>query len=146
MFSSTRYEPAYDPASWVTVDELSGIVTTMQQIDRESPYGNHSFYTIILQAVDDGKCLPKIRGGGRVFPCFLRGNDTSESLSPQLGKINKINLFSTMHPTWQLLFMIIFEMAKQGPVPWGEGQDAFRRDDVGSEEAASRPDVHFIPP
>lgn len=129
MFPSTRYKLAYDPANWVTIDELSGTVTTRQHIDRESPYVNDSFYTIIAHAVDDGKCLPKIRGGRSVFPCFLRENTTSESLLAQLGKIYKTNLFSTMHPYWQLFFTIIFKMANQGRVPWKEGRYSFRRDD-----------------
>ncbi|KAM7125993.1 cadherin-like protein 26 isoform 3-T3 [Molossus nigricans] len=49
-----RYELVHDPASWVAVDERSGAVVTRQQIDRESPYVNDSFYVIIAHAVDDG--------------------------------------------------------------------------------------------
>ena len=129
MFPSTRYKLAYDPANWVTIDERSGTVTTRQQTDRESPYVNDSFYVIIAHAVEDGKCLCKIRGGRSVFPCFLRENTTSESLLAQLGKIYKTNLLSTTHPYWQLFFMIILKMADQGPVPREGGLYSFRRDD-----------------
>ncbi|XP_022349811.1 cadherin-like protein 26 [Enhydra lutris kenyoni] len=76
-----RYKLAYDPASWVTVDELSGTVTTTQQIDRESPYVNHSFYTIIVQAVDDG--LPPQTGTGTLMLFLSDVNDNAPALHPR---------------------------------------------------------------
>ncbi|XP_047601664.1 cadherin-like protein 26 isoform X3 [Lutra lutra] len=76
-----RYKLAYDPASWVTVDELSGTVTTTQQMDRESPYVNHSFYTIIVQAVDDG--LPPQTGTGTLMLFLSDVNDNAPALHPR---------------------------------------------------------------
>ncbi|CAK7319974.1 Cadherin-like protein 26 [Vulpes lagopus] len=75
-----RYKLAYDPANWVTVDELSGTVTTRQQIDRESPYVNDSFYTIIAHAVDDG--LPPKTGTGTLMLFLSDVNDNAPALHP----------------------------------------------------------------
>ncbi|XP_061487090.1 cadherin-like protein 26 isoform X2 [Rhineura floridana] len=49
-----RYKVASDPDGWVTVDENSGIVTTVKMLDRESPHVNNSLYTIVIHAIDDG--------------------------------------------------------------------------------------------
>lgn len=87
VFPSLRYKLAHDPANWVTVDEHSGAVVTRKQVDRESPYVNDSFYTIIVHAVDDSKCFPKT-GVQSVFSCFLRENDPGESA--QLGETETV--------------------------------------------------------
>ncbi|XP_069506807.1 cadherin-like protein 26 [Ambystoma mexicanum] len=59
-----RYKLAYDPEGWVTVDENTGVVTTVKELDRESPYVNNSIYNIIIHAVDDGE--PPQTGTGTV--------------------------------------------------------------------------------
>lgn len=49
---------ALDPAGWFKVDENTGVVSTMQELDRESPFINGSTYTALVYAIDDGKqCL-----------------------------------------------------------------------------------------
>ncbi|XP_045651394.1 cadherin-like protein 26 [Ursus americanus] len=78
--SRIRYKLAYDPANWVTIDELSGTVTTRQHIDRESPYVNDSFYTIIAHAVDDG--LPPQTGTGTLMLFLSDVNDNAPALHP----------------------------------------------------------------
>ncbi|EFB24004.1 hypothetical protein PANDA_003560, partial [Ailuropoda melanoleuca] len=78
--SRIRYKLAYDPAHWVTIDELSGTVTTRQQIDRESPYVNDSFYVIIAHAVDDG--LPPQTGTGTLMLFLSDVNDNAPALHP----------------------------------------------------------------
>lgn len=75
-----RYKLAYDLANWVTIDELSGTVTTRQQIDRESPYVNDSFYIIIAHAVDDG--LPPQTGTGTLMLFLSDVNDNAPALHP----------------------------------------------------------------
>ncbi|KAL6090118.1 hypothetical protein STEG23_000871, partial [Scotinomys teguina] len=75
---STRYRLVHDPANWVTVDEKSGVVTTKRQIDRESPYVNDSFYTIIVHAVDNG--LPPLTGTGTLMLFLSDVNDNAPTL------------------------------------------------------------------
>uniref|UniRef100_A0A8C5K4K5 Cadherin-like protein 26 n=1 Tax=Jaculus jaculus TaxID=51337 RepID=A0A8C5K4K5_JACJA len=73
-----RYKLVHDPANWVTVDENSGVVTTRRQIDRESPHVNDSFYTIIVQAVDNG--LPPRTGTGTLLLFLSDINDNAPAL------------------------------------------------------------------
>ncbi|XP_043565952.1 cadherin-like protein 26 isoform X4 [Chiloscyllium plagiosum] len=55
-----RYVKAYDPGELVSVDKVTGIVTTLKELDREAPYMNGSVYDIIIHAVDDG--VPPLTG------------------------------------------------------------------------------------
>lgn len=76
-----RYKLVHDPANWVTVDERSGAVVTRKQVDRESPYVNDSFYTIIVHAVDDG--LPPGTGTGTLKIFLSDVNDNAPTLHPR---------------------------------------------------------------
>ncbi|XP_041807656.1 cadherin-like protein 26 [Chelmon rostratus] len=49
------YKVGNDPAGWVTVDPHTGDITTVKTPDRESPHVVDGVYTILLNAVDDGK-------------------------------------------------------------------------------------------
>ncbi|XP_041497691.1 cadherin-like protein 26 isoform X1 [Microtus oregoni] len=76
--SQIRYKLVHDPADWVTVDEETGAVTTKQQIDRESPHVNGSFYTILVHAVDSG--LPPLTGTGTLMLFLSDINDNAPTL------------------------------------------------------------------
>ncbi|XP_043566217.1 cadherin-like protein 26 [Chiloscyllium plagiosum] len=52
---SIRYVRGSDPAEWFTVDADTGVVSTVKTLDRESPYVNNSFYTLLVYAVEDGE-------------------------------------------------------------------------------------------
>ncbi|XP_051832642.1 cadherin-like protein 26 [Antechinus flavipes] len=73
-----RFRLVHDPARWVTVDERSGVVTTVKHVDRESPYVNNSFYTIIVNAIDDG--IPPQTSTGTMMLFLSDENDNTPSL------------------------------------------------------------------
>jgi len=50
-----RYELVQDPAKWVSVDPTTGKITTVQKMDRESPFIKNGTYTVVVQAIDGGK-------------------------------------------------------------------------------------------
>ncbi|XP_048464531.1 cadherin-like protein 26 [Rhincodon typus] len=52
---SIRYVRGSDPAEWFAVDADTGVVSTVKTLDRESPYVNNSFYTLIVYAVENGE-------------------------------------------------------------------------------------------
>ncbi len=52
MFFS--YSIGEDPADWVTVDKVTGKVTTSKAVDRESPYVKDNIYNVTIYAVDNG--------------------------------------------------------------------------------------------
>ncbi|XP_036915901.1 cadherin-like protein 26 isoform X2 [Sturnira hondurensis] len=78
--SGVRYHLAHDPAGWVAVDEHSGAVVTRGQVDRESPYVNDSFYSVIVHAVDDGR--PPQTGTGTLLLFLSDINDNAPTLHP----------------------------------------------------------------
>ncbi|XP_076607840.1 cadherin-like protein 26 [Chaetodon auriga] len=53
--SNFVYKVGNDPAGWVMVDPHTGDITTLKTPDRESPHVVDGVYTILLNAVDDGK-------------------------------------------------------------------------------------------
>ncbi|KAL8179578.1 UNVERIFIED_CONTAM: hypothetical protein K2H54_068616 [Gekko kuhli] len=76
--NAIRYKVAFDPASWVAVEEHSGILTTTEILDRESPYVNSSTYTILIHAIDDG--VPPQTGTGTIQLFLFDVNDNAPKL------------------------------------------------------------------
>ncbi|XP_073539126.1 cadherin-like protein 26 [Phyllobates terribilis] len=73
-----RYKIAEDPAGWVTIDENTGVLTTTQELDRESPYVNQTLYKVVVYAVDDGD--PPATGTGTVLLYLSDVNDNTPQL------------------------------------------------------------------
>ncbi|XP_077192469.1 cadherin-like protein 26 isoform X2 [Paroedura picta] len=77
--NAIRYKVAFDPANWVAVEERSGVLTTTEILDRESPYVNSSTYTILIQAIDDG--VPPQSGTGTIQLFLFDVNDNAPVLT-----------------------------------------------------------------
>ncbi|KAM4691990.1 cadherin-like protein 26 [Rhinophrynus dorsalis] len=73
-----RYSIVQDPAGWVTIDEDTGVITTIQELDRESPYVNKTVYTIVVNAIDDG--IPSKTGSGTILLYLSDINDHTPHL------------------------------------------------------------------
>ncbi|XP_077108957.1 cadherin-like protein 26 isoform X1 [Ranitomeya variabilis] len=83
-----RYRIAEDPAGWMTIDENTGVLTTTQELDRESPYVNQTLYKVVVNAVDDG--VPPATGTGTVLLHLSDVNDnTPQLVAPFLQRCEK---------------------------------------------------------
>lgn len=49
-----RYRKGEDPADWVTVDPVTGAITTSKSVDRESHFVKGNIYNVTVYAVDNG--------------------------------------------------------------------------------------------
>ncbi|XP_048406183.2 cadherin-like protein 26 isoform X2 [Stegostoma tigrinum] len=75
-----RFVKAYDPEGWVTVNEETGVVTTVHELDRESPFVKESIYKVIVHAIDDG--IPPQTGSGTLNIVLTDINDSESYLIP----------------------------------------------------------------
>ncbi|XP_048464387.1 cadherin-like protein 26 [Rhincodon typus] len=73
-----RFVKAYDPEGFVTVNEETGVVTTVHELDRESPYVKESIYKVIVHAIDDG--IPPQTGSGSLNIVLTDINDSGSYL------------------------------------------------------------------
>ncbi|XP_067904623.1 uncharacterized protein [Heterodontus francisci] len=93
-----RYVKAQDPGELVSVDEKTGVVTTLKQLDREAPYMNRSIYDIIIHAVDDG--VPPLTGTATMHLHLSDINDNTPYLVNQHqhmcinGNVRSINIIA----------------------------------------------------
>ncbi|KAK7131868.1 hypothetical protein R3I93_018435 [Phoxinus phoxinus] len=93
--SKIRYELVQDPAKWMSVDPKTGKITTVQTLDRESPFVKNGTYTVIVQAIDDGQ--PPATGTCTVVVFLGDVNDnapylTSKSLVMCGNKVDRVNV------------------------------------------------------
>ncbi|XP_053173964.1 cadherin-2-like [Scomber japonicus] len=68
-----------DPADWVTVDPVTGEITTSKILDRESAFVKDNIYTITVYAVDNGK--PPMTGTATLSIFISDENDNVPSLN-----------------------------------------------------------------
>ncbi|XP_051887258.1 cadherin-like protein 26 [Pristis pectinata] len=82
---SIKYYRGHEPAEWVTVDSETGVVTTVKELDRESPYVNNSVYTFTVYAVEDDD-IP-ITGTGTLSLILADINDNLPYLKTKYASI-----------------------------------------------------------
>ncbi|KAG5275563.1 hypothetical protein AALO_G00121740 [Alosa alosa] len=80
MRQSIRYSKIFDPANWVKIDPLSGHISTIAILDRESPYVRNNYYNITFLATDNG--IPPASGSGTLQILLLDINDNAPRVSP----------------------------------------------------------------
>ncbi|XP_042070831.1 cadherin-like protein 26 isoform X5 [Haplochromis burtoni] len=73
------YKVGNDPAGWVTVDPLTGIITMIKTPDRESPHVVNGTYTILVYAVDKG--IPPMTGTATLHIHVWDQNDNVPQLT-----------------------------------------------------------------
>ncbi|XP_054652797.1 cadherin-2A-like isoform X2 [Dunckerocampus dactyliophorus] len=73
------YMKGEDPADWVTVDTLTGAVTTSKILDRESLYVKDNIYKATVCAVDDG--VPPMTGTATLSIIISDENDNAPFLA-----------------------------------------------------------------
>ncbi|XP_056126658.1 cadherin-like protein 26 [Rhinichthys klamathensis goyatoka] len=93
--SKIRYELVQDPAKWVSVDRKTGKITTVQKMDRESPFIKNGTYTVVVHAIDDGQ--PPATGTCTVVVFLGDVNDnapylTSKNMIMCGNKVDRVNV------------------------------------------------------
>ncbi|XP_061123995.1 cadherin-like protein 26 [Syngnathus typhle] len=77
--NSFVYMKGEDPADWVTVDPLTGAITTSKILDRESLYVKDNIYKATVCAVDDG--VPPMTGTATLNIIISDDNDNAPTLA-----------------------------------------------------------------
>ncbi|KAG8002549.1 Cadherin-like protein 26 [Nibea albiflora] len=80
--SDIRYIIGHDPAKWITVDSVTGNITTIKDIDRESKFVVNNIYTITVLAVDKGN--PQMTGTATLSIKITDENDNVPSLTTSI--------------------------------------------------------------
>ncbi|XP_067302915.1 cadherin-like protein 26 [Pseudorasbora parva] len=93
--NNIRYELVQDPAKWVSVDPKTGKITTVQTMDRESSFVKNGTYTVVVQAIDDGK--PPATGSCTVVVYLGDVNDnapylTSKNMVMCVNKVDRVTV------------------------------------------------------
>nr|XP_020664592.1 cadherin-2 [Pogona vitticeps] len=79
--TTVRYSKLSDPASWLKIDSVSGQITTIGVLDRESPHVKNNMYNATFLASDTG--IPPMSGTGTLQIYLLDINDNAPRVDPQ---------------------------------------------------------------
>ncbi|EMP36736.1 Cadherin-2, partial [Chelonia mydas] len=79
--TALRYSKLSDPANWLKIDPVSGQITTIAVLDRESQYVENNMYNATFLASDSG--IPPMSGTGTLQIYLLDINDNAPQVHPQ---------------------------------------------------------------
>uniref|UniRef100_A0A665UV82 Cadherin 2 n=1 Tax=Echeneis naucrates TaxID=173247 RepID=A0A665UV82_ECHNA len=79
-YQIVRYSKLYDPANWLEIDPVSGRISTIAVLDRESPYVKNNQYNVTFMASDSG--VPPASGTGTLQIYLLDINDNAPHVLP----------------------------------------------------------------
>uniref|UniRef100_A0A9J8AP32 Cadherin domain-containing protein n=1 Tax=Cyprinus carpio carpio TaxID=630221 RepID=A0A9J8AP32_CYPCA len=77
---SLRYSTLSDPANWLRIDPISGRITTIAVLDRESPFVQDNIYTATFLTIDSG--IPPASSTGTLQILLLDINDNAPEVFP----------------------------------------------------------------
>ncbi|XP_075901214.1 cadherin-2-like [Nelusetta ayraudi] len=80
MRQSIRYSKISDPADWLEIDPLTGRISTIAVLDRESPSVKNNIYNVTFMALDNG--IPPASGSGTLQMYLLDINDNAPHVFP----------------------------------------------------------------
>uniref|UniRef100_A0AAV2KZ76 Cadherin domain-containing protein n=1 Tax=Knipowitschia caucasica TaxID=637954 RepID=A0AAV2KZ76_KNICA len=84
-FGSGRYAVLRDPAGWLNVNPVRGIVNTTASLDRESHYVHDNKYTALFVATDNGN--PPATGTGTLIIYLEDYNDNAPYVVPSVARV-----------------------------------------------------------
>ncbi|MBN3288629.1 CADH2 protein, partial [Polyodon spathula] len=87
MQQTMRYSKLSDPANWLKIDAVSGRISTIAILDRESPYVKNNFYNATFLASDSG--VPPASGTGTLQILLMDVNDNAPHVFPEEAEICK---------------------------------------------------------
>lgn len=82
---SIRYAVLRDPAGWLSVNPVRGIVNTSASLDRESHYVHDNKYTALFIATDNGN--PPATGTGTLIIYLEDYNDNAPYVVPSVARV-----------------------------------------------------------
>lgn len=80
MRQNVRYSKLYDPANWMEIDQVTGRISTMAVLDRESQYVKNNMYNVTFMASDNGN--PPASGTGTLQMYLVDINDNAPHVFP----------------------------------------------------------------
>ncbi|XP_053570971.1 cadherin-2 [Bombina bombina] len=81
MQQTIRYSKLSDPANWLKIDPVTGQITTIAVLDRESMYVKNNLYNATFLASDSG--IPPMSGSGTLEIYLLDINDNAPHVFPR---------------------------------------------------------------
>ncbi|KAJ8398633.1 hypothetical protein AAFF_G00421610 [Aldrovandia affinis] len=82
---SIRFVVLKDPAFWLSVNPVSGIVNTTAILDRESPFVHDNTYSALFMATDNG--TPPATGTGTLVITLEDENDNAPYVYPSVARV-----------------------------------------------------------
>ncbi|XP_039610603.1 cadherin-2 isoform X1 [Polypterus senegalus] len=85
MLQTIRYSKLFDPANWLKIDSITGRISTIAVLDRESQYVMNNFYNATFLASDNG--IPPASGTGTLQIYLIDINDNAPEVFPKVAEI-----------------------------------------------------------